>query len=149
LWTDIGKPEDYLELNKIMLDKNGEHTKSKSEERAEIKTPVAFGREVSIGAQSTIGPYVVLGPRVKVGRNVDMENAIVLGGTEISDFAEVHNAIIGEGAYIGRKVHIRKGCIVGDHARIKDGVSLAAGTSICPARDVVEEEVQDTRESRF
>jgi len=80
---------------------------------------------------------------------VDIENSIVLTGTEISDFAEVHNAIIGEGVYIGKKVHIRKGCMVGDHARIKDGVSLAAGTSICPAEEVVEEDVQGTHQSQF
>jgi mannose-1-phosphate guanylyltransferase len=149
LWTDIGKPEDYLELNRIMLDKNGHWTKSKSKEYAEIKAPVAFGKDVSIGKQSTIGPYTVLGPRVTVGSNVDIENSIVLTGTEISDFAEVHSAIVGEGVYIGRKVHIRKGCIVGDHARIKDGVSLAAGTSICPAREVAEEEAQGSPESQF
>ena len=78
LWTDIGKPEDYLELNRIMLDRNEERTKSKSEMNAGIKAPVAFGKEVSIGKQSTIGPYAVLGPRVKVGNNVDIENSIVL-----------------------------------------------------------------------
>jgi mannose-1-phosphate guanylyltransferase len=149
LWTDIGKPEDYLELNRIMLDRNGEQTKSRIEEDAEIRAPVAFGPEVSIGKRSTIGPYAVLGPRVAVGSNVNIENSIVLGGTEISDFAKVHNAIIGEGVYVGKKAHIRKGCIVGDHARIKDNVSLAAGTLICPAKEVGEEEISGDDKSQF
>lgn len=149
LWTDIGKPEDYLELNKIMLDRNSEQTESRIEEGAEIRPPVSFGTDVSIGKQSTIGPYAVLGPRVTVGSNVNIENSIILGGTEISDFAKVHNAIVGEGVYVGRKAHIRKGCIVGDHARIKDNVSLAAGTSICPAKEVAEEEISSDDKPQF
>jgi UDP-3-O-[3-hydroxymyristoyl] glucosamine N-acyltransferase len=46
------------------------------------------------------------------------------------------NAIIGEGATIGRNAKIAKNCVIGDHAKIKDNVSLPRGVLICPANEV-------------
>jgi NDP-sugar pyrophosphorylase family protein len=138
LWTDIGKPEDYFELNKTMLDNNGGQPNYKAKGSVQIKKPVAFANGITIGNQSTIGPYTVLGPKVTVGNKVDIKNSIILAGTQIADLAKIHGAIIGEDVYIGTKTHIRKGCIIGDHARIRDNVSLPAGTSICPANEVAE-----------
>jgi UDP-3-O-[3-hydroxymyristoyl] glucosamine N-acyltransferase len=56
----------------------------------------------------------------------------------ISDFATVNGAIIGEGVHIGKNAYIPKRCIIGDHAEIRDDVSLVEGTTICPAREVSE-----------
>lgn len=138
LWTDIGKPEDYKELNRTMLDRNGGRLDYKGE-GVKIRSPVDFDKDVSIGRGSIIGPYTVLGHNVNIGTCVDIENSILLPGTEVSDNAQVHNAIIGEGVYLGKKVNVREGCIVGDHARVEDNVSFPGGTSICPANEVSEE----------
>jgi mannose-1-phosphate guanylyltransferase len=137
-WADIGKPEDYLELNKVMLDHRSGQRMGKSGDKVQIMETVAFGKGVSIGKQSVVGPYAVLGPTVKVGKNVRIRDSVVLSGTVISDFATIDGAIIGEGVHVGKSTYIPKGCIIGDHAEIKDGVSLAAGTSICPAKEVSE-----------
>jgi mannose-1-phosphate guanylyltransferase len=136
LWIDIGKPEDYLQLNKILLDSIGTQLGRKNRPDVQIKNPVAFAHNISIGRRSAIGPYAVLGPRVKIGENTDIENSIVFAGTQIADGAEVHGAIVGEDVYVGANAHIRRGCIIGDHARIRDNVSLPTGTSICPANEV-------------
>lgn len=138
LWMDIGKPQEYLELNKIMLSQIGSEGKCRSGENVKIKKAVAFGKGVSIGGQSIVGPYAVLGPEVTVGKNVQIKNSVVLSATVISDCATVDGAIIGEGVFIGERVHIPKGCVVGDHARIKDDVFLATGTLICPANEVAQ-----------
>jgi NDP-sugar pyrophosphorylase family protein len=137
-WADIGKPEDYLEVNKTMLDHSANQRKTKSRNDVEVKEPVAFGKHISIGKQSVIGPYAVLGAKVVVGKNVRIQDSIVLSGTVISDFATVDGAIIGEGVHIGKNVYVPKRCIIGDHAEIRDDVSLVEGTSICPAREVSE-----------
>jgi mannose-1-phosphate guanylyltransferase len=137
-WADIGKPEDYLELNKIMLDHYSGQRKFKNGEDVEIKKTVALGKGVSIGKQSVLGPYAVIGPKVAVGKNVRIQDSVVLSGTAISDFATIEGAIIGERVQVGKSAYIPKGCIIGDHAQIKDDVSLAEGTSICPAKEVSE-----------
>jgi mannose-1-phosphate guanylyltransferase len=138
LWTDIGKPEDYMELNKMMLRDSGSEMMSSSESSIDVKKPAAFGKDVSIGQDSTIGPYAILGEKVIVGKNVHISNSIILNAAAVSDSAIIDGAIIGEGVHIGKNCQLNKGCIIGDHARIKDRVILPAKTHVCPADEIVE-----------
>jgi mannose-1-phosphate guanylyltransferase len=138
LWIDIGKPEDYLQINKTLLDSSGNKQRYKTGNKTEIKNPVAFDKGVSIGEKSVIGPYAVLGRNVTVGNNVHIQDSIILSGTVVSDNSTVNGAIIGDGVIIGRGVKIKKGCILGDHVKIRDNVTLAEGVSICPAKEISE-----------
>jgi len=138
LWVDIGKPEDYLKVNKIMLNQAEASSRFRSRRNAEIKKNVAFGKSVSIGKKSIIGPYTVLGPNVTVGDDVRIQDSVVLPAAVISDHAIVEGSVIGESVFIGKRVHISERCIIGDHAHIRDNVSLAKGTSICPGNEVTE-----------
>ncbi|MEM3622756.1 MAG: NDP-sugar synthase [Candidatus Bathyarchaeia archaeon] len=137
LWMDIGKPEDYLKINKIVLDSFFTQQETKVKIGVEIKKPVFFDK-VSLGENSVIGPYTVLGRNVTVGRNVCIQESVILPNTEISDFAYINGAIIGEGAFIGKGAKISDGCILGDHTKIGDNVSLTKGMLICPAKEVSE-----------
>jgi len=138
LWMDIGEPEDYLEINKALLDSFASQQKCKIGNKVEVKKPVAFDEGVSLGEKSVIGPYAVLGKNVTAGNNVHIQDSIIFPGTTISDFSSINGAIIGGDVIIGRKVKIDKGCIIGDHVKMKDNVSLAKGVSICPAKEVSE-----------
>src|SRR5208282_6886879 len=46
LWMDIGKPEEYLETNKIILDQLSKNFKEKAAKQFELKNPVAFDKGV-------------------------------------------------------------------------------------------------------
>jgi len=138
LWMDIGKPEEYLQINGILLDSFANQQKRKSENEVEIKNPVAFDKGVSIGEKSVVGPCAVLGRNVVVGNHVHVQNSVIFPRTVISNFSSINRAIIGEGVVIGKKVKIGKGCIIGDHAKIRDNVSLAKEVSICPAKEIAE-----------
>jgi mannose-1-phosphate guanylyltransferase len=138
LWKDIGKPKDYLELNKLMLRGSGGEISSKFSRTVNVKKPVAFGKNVSVGKDSTIGPYAVLGTKVNVGKNVHIQNSIILNAATVSDFTMIDSAIVGEGVLIGKNCQVKKGCIIGDHAKIKDGITLVADTHVCPADEIVE-----------
>ncbi len=138
LWMDIGKPEEYLQLNKILLDSFTNKRKLRSRARTEVKNPVAFDKGVSIGEKSFIGPYAVLGRDIVVGNNVHIRDSVIFPGVTVGDSSSINGAIIGEGAIIGRGVKIEKGCIIGDYAKIKDNVSLAENISVCPAKEVSE-----------
>lgn len=142
LWIDIGKPEDYLKVNKIMLNRAVGQTKQVGKGQAEIMKTVTFGRNVSIGKESIIGPYTVLGSDVTVGDNVHIQDSVILPAAVICDHSVVEGSIVGEGVFIGKKAYIPKGCIIGDHARIRDNVSLTEGTSICPGNEVTERLLQ-------
>lgn len=139
LWTDIGKPEDYLEINRILLNNFAINEKTfRTKGETHIKGPVVFDKGVSIGKNSVIGPHVVLGQNVKVANNVRIQDSVILPNAEISDFASINGAIIGEGVNIGKGVRISRGCILGDYVRVRDGISLTRGVLICPAREVIE-----------
>ncbi len=144
LWIDIGKPEEYLATNRLLLDSLGSERIILGKGRFELKnltlkSPVIFDQGVTIGESSVIGPYAVLGKNVSVGKNVQISNSVIFPDATIDDFAIVRGSLIGEDAVIGKKVKVPDGCIVGDQAKIKDGVSLNEKVSICPAKEVSEE----------
>jgi mannose-1-phosphate guanylyltransferase len=134
LWMDIGKPEEYIETNKIILNLISK-LKLETAKKFNIENPVAFDKGVSIGEKSAIGPYVVLGKNVKVGKNVQISNSVVFPDVEIGDFTLIEDAIIGEGAKIGKQVSVTKGCVIGDQAKIRDNVELA-NKAVCPAKEI-------------
>lgn len=138
LWMDIGKPQEYLEANKIVLDSLSDTLRQQRAKNFESKGPVALDKGVTVGKKSIVGPYAILGRNVKVGSNVQINNSVVFADAEIGDFAILNGAIVGEGARIGKHVRLSKGAIVGDQAKIKDGVHLTDGSTICPAKEVSE-----------
>jgi mannose-1-phosphate guanylyltransferase len=136
VWIDIGNPEDYLEANRIMLDRLNDESRLKIDKNSKIRNPVAFDRGVSIGDGSVVGPYAVLGRNVKLGEDVRVQESIVLPNTIISDRCRVEGAVIGDGTFIGKEVEIRRGCLIGDHARVGDRVKLVEGATVCPASQI-------------
>ena len=138
LWMDIGKPEEYLEINRTLTNLFANQQKHSTIPKVEIKNPSILGKGVSIGRNSIIGPHVVLGNDVAVGSNVRVRDSVILPSVMIGDFSSINCAIIGEGATIGKKVNIEKGCIIGDFAKINNNVSLARNVSVCPAKEISE-----------
>ncbi len=144
LWMDIGKPEEYLQANKTILDTHGKTRKAKSRDKIETKNPVEIDKSVNIGTNTVIGPYAILGKNVTVGKNVQIKETVILPDAKIDDSTSINGAIIGEGAKIGKNVKIGKGCIIGDQAKIRDNISLANGTTVCPAKEVSENILKTT-----
>lgn len=135
-WSDVGEPEDYMEVNKFLLDSHAKKRGRNVECRGEIREPVALDDGVSIGEESIVGPYAILGKNVTVGRKTEIQNAIIFPETTVSDYVSVNNAIIGERVIIGVKAKIGGGCILADGVKVKDGVSLVKKVSVCPAKEV-------------
>jgi mannose-1-phosphate guanylyltransferase len=136
LWIDIGKPEEYLEANKIILDSLASTLKQQRANGFEIKNPVAFDKGVSIAEKSVIGPCAILGKNVTVGKNAQISNSVIFPNVEIDEFVSINGALIGEGARIGKHVKIRNGCIIGDHTKVRDNLELSG--KVCPGKEVAE-----------
>jgi mannose-1-phosphate guanylyltransferase len=136
VWIDIGKPEEYLQTNKIILDTFAKTQKTRKAGTFETKKPVALDKGVTIGEKSVIGPYAILGKNVTIGKNVHLTNTVVFPDAKIGDNASINGAIIGEAAEIGNKVKITQGCIVADQAKIRDNLSLTDETAVCPAKEI-------------
>lgn len=75
---------------------------------------------------------------MNIGNHVRIRDSIILPDAKISDSSTINGAIIGEGVVIGKQTRIKKGCVIGDHARIGANVVLAERVSVCPAKEVSE-----------
>jgi mannose-1-phosphate guanylyltransferase len=137
LWIDIGKPEEYLQTNRLILD-TLKTKKPRTAGKFELKSPVALDKGVSIGEKSVIGPYAIIGKNVTVGKNVQINNSVVFPDAQIDDDAIITCAIIGEAAVIGKRVQVNKGCIVADHAKIRDNITLPEEAAVCSGKEVSE-----------
>lgn len=135
LWADIGKPQDFLDLNKTLLDMNQEHSQKEYSSNSIIK-PVALDGKIPIGEKSMIGPYAILGKNVMVGKSVKITDSVVFPDTYINDSSHLRGAIVGQSVNIGKNTEIPNGCIIGDHVTIRDNIKLAEKVSICPGIDV-------------
>jgi mannose-1-phosphate guanylyltransferase len=144
LWIDIGKPEEYLQANKIVLDSLAKKQKGKQRKNLQLKNPTALDKGVAIGENSVIGPYAIVGKKVDIGKNVQVRNSIIFSHAIIDDFSIVNGAIIGEEAHVGKHVTLGRGCIIGDHAKIKDNLHLPENASVCPAKEVVENVIKSS-----
>ncbi len=134
-WKDTGRPEDMIDVNRLILDDIDRIIKTDTnativgrviiEEGTEIddnsiiKGPVIIGKNCKI-KNSYIGPYTSIG------------NGCVIENTEIEDSIIMENSIIVNGgriveSLIGKDVKIMKGdsypkgrrFVVGDHSQIK------------------------------
>ena len=138
VWIDIGKPEEYLQTNKTILDSMAETLKHKTNKNFEIHQPIALDQGVSIEEKSVIGPYAILGKNVIIGKNVQIHNSVIFPDAKIGDYAIIEGSLIGEGAKIGAHVKLQSGSIIGDYVRVKDNLTLSAKAQICPAKEVSE-----------
>jgi mannose-1-phosphate guanylyltransferase len=137
LWMDIGKPEEYLETNKIILDKTAAKS-SRHRGQFETKNPIALDKGVIVCEKSIIGPYAIIGKNTTVGKNTQISNSVVFPHAKIGDSTIIEGAIIGEGAVIGNNVNVSAGCIIADHAKINDNLSLKGKLAVCPAKELSE-----------
>ena len=136
LWIDIGKPKEYLEANKTILDLIVKSKRKQVSNIYEIKDPVALDKGIKIDEKSVIGPYAIIGKNVKIGKHVQITNSVIFEDTEIGDETIIDGAIIGEGAKIGSHVKVGKNCIVADQAKIRNNVNLSRSIAVCPAKEI-------------
>jgi len=139
LWTDIGKIEDYFEVNKTLLEIFHKKLESTVKGEGKIVPPVDCGKGTFIGKDSVVGPNTVLGRNVHVGINVRIKNSLIFDGVSVGDSSVIEGAVIGENVTVGRRVTISENCVIGDYAVIGDGVTLTRGVTVCPAKEIFED----------
>ncbi|UCC33951.1 MAG: NDP-sugar synthase, partial [Candidatus Bathyarchaeota archaeon] len=142
LWVDIGKPADFIEANRLLLESRITMLSSPTKDvgkGTEMKRDVAIGKGVVLGEDSTIGPNVSIGERVVVGNRVHIRNSIIFPHTRIGDHVTIDGAIVGQSVTIKKGVEIRRGCLIGDGALIQVDATLRQDTKVCPSGKVAKD----------
>lgn len=140
-WVDIGKPNDYITANKMMLDVvAGDrpliHNGVEIHPDAKVHLPVALGSGVTIEEGACIGPYASIGDRATIGKGTRVQESVIFPGARVGNFTSIKGAIIGEEAIIGQWVKIEDQSIVGDYVNILDNVTLTKKVKICHSKEV-------------
>ncbi len=116
IWKDIGKPEELLEGNILLMNdllKNQKEIKENLidenldiEGKTTIYPPVTIGENVVIRKNCKIGPNVIIGDNVYIGTNTEIKEALIYNE-----------------AYISENVKCEK-TIIADSCLLRDGVQL-------------------------
>ena len=145
-WTDIGKPQTYLEVHhdilmgKVRFSFGGREIASRVwlENGADIHPtsqiigPVVIGAGVQIGRGARVLGPTVIGPRCVIGPNVTIEDAVLWEDNVIEEGAVVRSCVLGRSNRIGAKAHVGDGSIVGDGCDIGPENRLERGIRLWP-----------------
>jgi len=100
-WIDVGRINSYIEVNKILLRRQGKRflMGNNCEIEGELQDS-SVGDNVEIGKGSKVISSVIL-DNVKIGRNVQIENSVIGESCIIRDGAKIINSVIGDEEEIG------------------------------------------------
>ncbi len=133
-WKDTGKPEDMIDVNRLILDDLETNIKSEIkgrivgrvvieegveiDENTTIKGPVMIGKNTKI-RNSYIGPYTSIGNGCVI-ENTEVEDSIIMDGTTIINGGRLLESLIGRDVKIIREDSYPKGkkFVIGDHSRV-------------------------------
>ena len=83
-WSDIGTPEDYLELHSLLL----------QESRFSASSPFFVGKDVEMADDVVLDDWVALGSRASIGKNVSLKRVVVWDGVKVADGTHVSDTIL-------------------------------------------------------
>jgi len=142
-WIDIGTPENYLKLNRDMLQGKSsrypppppqEVTTDKSctvNPSAQITGPVLVGDGSTIEAGARLIGPVVIGPGCTVGEGATIEDSLLWNGVSIGQEAEVRHSIIGSNCRLNDGSQVT-GSVLGDSVTLASGYKLKPGSRLWP-----------------
>lgn len=111
LWKDIGKPEELLEGNillmKELIEKAPGNEKNLLEDcldiegKALIYAPVMIGKNVTIRKDCVLGPDVVIGDNVYIGEGTEIKESLIYNEAYIADNVKIERSIVSDNCNIG------------------------------------------------
>lgn len=118
-WTDVARPWDLLEANRILMADLETDVKGEVSDRATIighiqvgkgttilpgvyiKGPAIIGEGCEIGPNCYIRPSTSIGDRCKIGAAVEIKNSIIMDRTNVPHLSYVGDSVLGERCNLG------------------------------------------------
>ncbi len=132
-WKDTGKPDDILEVNRLVLEDIEPYNRGSIGEGASVSGRVAIGEGTVVKKGSTIeGPVIIgdnceIGPDARIGsytsignnstiRNASIDYSLIMDNTVIDFKGRIEKSLIGRDVKIEK--HDNNKFIIGDHSRV-------------------------------
>jgi len=135
-WKDTGKPEDILDVNRLILDdiksdNNGTVVDSEIrgrvrissntivEKNSTIKGPAVIGKNCKI-SDSCIGPFTSIGNNCEI-IGAEIEDSVVMDGVRIINGGRIIDSLIGRDAKIFKKDELPEArkFVIGDNSEVQ------------------------------
>ncbi|TFG22031.1 MAG: NDP-sugar synthase [Promethearchaeota archaeon] len=110
VWKDIGKPEELLEGNILLMNDILKNLKEKRENLIDnnvkldksvlIYPPVSIGENVVIEKNCIIGPNVIIGNNVKIDENTEIKESLIYSDNYISKNVKIERSIVSDNCNI-------------------------------------------------
>ncbi|EFO81213.1 nucleotidyl transferase [Oscillochloris trichoides DG-6] len=154
-WTDIGKPQTYLDVHhdiligKVRYNFQGQQIADRVwlegdadiHPSAQIVGPLVIGHGVSIGRGARIIGPSVIGPNCTIGPDVSIEGVVLWEGNQIAEGAVLRNCVLGRNNQIGPKTQISDGAIISDECNLGGDNRLEHGIRIWPGTQLGEQAI--------
>lgn len=117
-WKDVGKPDDMLQANRLLLERIATQIEGELDSRSQVKGRVQIAQGAKIlnselrgplvigeGAlieDSFIGPFTAIGSHVTI-RQSEIEYSIVMEGSQIEGIGRIDHSLIGRNVTISKK----------------------------------------------
>lgn len=143
-WSDIGKIEDFINVNRRFLealpgDKISIDEPASIGEGVKVKPPVRICREVHVESGVSLGPYTIVGEGCRIGKDSRIANSILFERCLVGEQAIVEGSVLGDGVSVGAKAKLMDRTVVGVGVSVMNGVRVVGGVSICPYKEVAED----------
>jgi mannose-1-phosphate guanylyltransferase len=132
-WMDVGRPEDLIRANLLMIERDGARGRKahevvitgrrvKVEAGAVLEGPLMLGDHVHVGARARVRASAVH-DTTALGDECQVERSLVLEDCEVGEGAHLVDSVIAAGATIGAGARLL-GCVVGEGERVEPGAVL-------------------------
>lgn len=154
-WTDIGKPQTYLEVHHDILNGKvrfglpgqqhrpdlwvGENTIIHPS--AQIHGAVVIGNGVTIEADVTIVGPTVIGAGTHIGVGTHISGSVIWQLNHVGSQCHIDHAVLGNHNYIASQNKIAAGTIISDRCRIASHNHLANGVRLWPNSTISEQSI--------
>jgi mannose-1-phosphate guanylyltransferase len=145
-WTDIGKPDTYLQVHYDLLQSNAGYQieghnvqrgvwlqgEAEIDVSAELVGPVLIGAGCTIGRNVRIIGPAVLGQQCVIAAGAVIQGSVLWANNEIGEEARIEESIIGQHNLIGPRTVVREGAIISDNCRIGSDNRLERAIRLWP-----------------
>jgi mannose-1-phosphate guanylyltransferase len=145
-WTDIGKPQTYLDVHHdILIGKVAYNFRGRQiadrvwlegdaeiHPSAQVVGPVVIGPGTVIRRSARVIGPTVIGARCVIGPECNIEGAVLWDDNVLDEGVVLRNCVLGNKNVIGERSHITEGAIVSDGCSLGADNRLERGIRIWP-----------------
>ena len=156
-WLDVGRPDQYLQAHRDVLDgkltldptadpeaHKGTFYLSPPQRGGQaaaspmplgIRPPAFLGVETKLDPAAAVGPYAVIGNRTCVEAGATIENSVLWDGVMVCGKAHINEAILASNVHIGKDAIVGTGSVIGHDVTIEPGTQIPSDSRIAASEN--------------